>query len=114
MNGREKIVESSNLFSKIIPDEISELKYNKVGKELKILLSNGVEIYVVYNDHHQYSYTIIYSNSKYDRKRFDNYDDRWSVNTRPHHYHIRGSNQIIESPMVGNPNDDIPLLIKDI
>ena len=46
--------------------------------------------------------------------RFDNYDDRWEVITRPHHFHIRGLKSIIESSMLGKPNHDIPILLKMI
>ncbi len=44
--------------------------------------------------------------------RFDNFDDRWDVNTRPHHFHIRGLKSTIESPMLGEPNHDIPIILK--
>ncbi|MBA7527024.1 hypothetical protein ES705_19197 [subsurface metagenome] len=46
--------------------------------------------------------------------RFDNYDDRWDVKTRPHHFHKRCMQSVIESPMDGDPNQDIPVLVKKI
>lgn len=36
----------------------------------------------------KYSYTIIFSKFELDRCRFDNYDDRWEVSTKPHHSYI--------------------------
>jgi hypothetical protein len=44
--------------------------------------------------------------------RFDNYDDIWDVKTRPNHFHVRGMQSVIESPMRGMPDLDIPTLFK--
>ena len=85
-----------------------------MGKELKLSLHNGILIYIVYNNHNQYSYSIIYSQSKFDQKRFDNYDDRWDVSTRPHHFHMRGNNEVIDSPMNGYPEHDMGVLVDKI
>ena len=46
--------------------------------------------------------------------RFDNYDNVWDVPTRPHHFHIRGMESVIERPMIGIPEKDIPNLFKSI
>jgi len=55
-----------------------------------------------------------FSQKPYDRIRFDNFDEFWAVSTRPHHYHLRNKKDAIESPMIGDPQHDIPLLIKYI
>jgi hypothetical protein len=44
--------------------------------------------------------------------RFDNYDDIWDVKTRPNHFHVRGMQSVIESPIRGMPDLDIPTLFK--
>ncbi len=49
---------------------------------------------------------------KDDRERFDNYDKEWNVRTQPHHFHARGTQDVQESPMKGEPQHDIPILIK--
>ncbi len=46
--------------------------------------------------------------------RFDNYDDIWDVKTHPHHFHVRRLQSVVESPMSGEPNHDIPILLKKI
>lgn len=68
----------------------------------------------MYNNHDQYSYSIIYTQSKYDRIRFDNFDDRWDVASRPHHLHLRGSNIVRHSSMTGTPGLDIAKFIEII
>ena len=46
--------------------------------------------------------------------RFDNYDDRWDVKSRTHHFHVRGLQSSKESPMLGDPSHDIPNLLRMI
>ena len=50
----------------------------------------------------------LFSKIQLDRCRFDNYDDRWPVSTRPHHFHPRYKKEAILSKMIGNPEEDIP------
>jgi len=45
-----------------------------------------------------------------DRARFDNYDDKWDVDSRPHHFHPLMSTFATPSPIVGNPEEDIAQL----
>lgn len=90
-------------------DIINDFKF-----ELHVIFKNGVNVYIRYNNFGKYAYQIQISPKKLDRLRFDNYDNNWSVKTRPNHYHIRGKKEGIESPMKGNPKDDIPILIKYI
>ena len=60
------------------------------------------------------TYLIIYSPNPDDQMRFDNYDNVWPVKTRPHHLHIRGMQNVVESPMTGAPDNDIPIIFKYI
>ncbi|MHA1917045.1 MAG: toxin-antitoxin system TumE family protein [Candidatus Ranarchaeia archaeon] len=50
-----------------------------------------------YNDFDEYSYQIMFSHKSLDRARFDNYDDKWKVSTRPHHFHPRNKKNAISS-----------------
>jgi hypothetical protein len=72
---------------------------------------DGTVLYVRFNEHGQYSYSILFSESELDRCRFDNFDDKWLVPSKPHHFHPRTSKQGFKSPMKGDPDDDIPLLL---
>ena len=78
---------------------------------LMIQLKDGSILYIRYNDFVEYSYQIMFSHKPLDRVRFDNYDDRWEVSTRPHHLHPRNQEKAKESQMTGIPSHDIPLLI---
>ena len=82
------------------------------GCYLKILFRDGSRLFVTYNSHQEYSYQYIYSMSKNDRERFDNYDRHWPVKSKPHHFHIRGHQDVKESPMTGDPSNDIPILVE--
>lgn len=113
MNAKAKILLFLDLIRKDVK-EITEFSIRKRGFELKIKLNNGIFLYIVYNDHNHYSYTIQYSLLKFDRKRFDNFDDFWEVETRPHHFHVRGSEEVATSPMTGDPRIDFLNLINAI
>ena len=78
---------------------------------IKCDLKDGSVLYVRYNRYNQYSYNLIFSSIKYDRARFDNFDDKWNVSTSPHHFHPRYDKSAIESSMNGNPDHDLPLLM---
>jgi hypothetical protein len=81
---------------------------------INIILENGIQIFVQYNNHNEYSYSIIISELDLDRCRFDNHDDRWDVNTRPNHFHPRMDKIGYSSPMVGDPELDLPLLYSSL
>ncbi|KKN04175.1 hypothetical protein LCGC14_1100130 [marine sediment metagenome] len=49
---------------------------------------------------------------KLDRCRFDNYDDKWNLSTRPNHFHPRFIKDGFISPMIGHPDQDIQKLCK--
>ncbi|HMF31394.1 MAG TPA: hypothetical protein VKK79_08275 [Candidatus Lokiarchaeia archaeon] len=94
-------------FSTIIQNMIMEPKH----PVLTIIFKDGFHLAVRYNDFGEYSYQLTFSQGPFDRILFDNYDNRWEVTTRPHHYHPRGQKSAQESIMKGNPRHDIPLLI---
>jgi hypothetical protein len=71
---------------------------------------DGIVLYVRFNKYDQYSYSILIAESELDRCRFDNFDDKWLVPSKPHHFHPRMNNQAFKSPMNGNLDDDFPAL----
>ncbi len=81
---------------------------------LKIYLFNNIMTYIRYNDFNEYSYQIIFSNTKNDWVRFDNYDNIWEVRTKPNHKHCRSTSEVKESPMIGDPEKDILLLVNEL
>ncbi|OLS19246.1 MAG: hypothetical protein HeimC3_46770 [Candidatus Heimdallarchaeota archaeon LC_3] len=78
---------------------------------IKCVLNDSSILFIRYNNYNEYSYNLIFSNIKYDRVRFDNFDDTWNVSTRPNHFHPRNSKNGFDSPMKGNPKFDIPILV---
>jgi hypothetical protein len=112
MSAIDRLNKARNLLERLIDDLIISLSININFKRLHILLKDGVEIYIVYNDYDEYSYSIIFSKLGLDRYRFDNYDNLWEVSSRPHHLHPRNSKEAISSDMIGDPDSDIPLLCK--
>ena len=95
------------LKSDLVFSELRKTKY-----EVQLIFSNQLVVYLRYNIFEEYGYNIIFSDMPYDRIRFDNLDDRWEVDTKPHHQHIRRKKQAISSPMNGNPAHDIPILVE--
>ena len=45
-----------------------------------------------------------------DQTRWDNFDNRWNVSTRPHHFHSRYHKDVEASSMIGEPSKDMPIL----
>ncbi|OLS12080.1 MAG: hypothetical protein RBG13Loki_4301 [Promethearchaeota archaeon CR_4] len=81
---------------------------------LKIVFIRGPILHIRYNDHGKYAYQLDFSPTTDDFVRFDNYDDTWPVETRPHHFHPRFGAVVVSSPMKGNPMNDIPLLVEKL
>jgi hypothetical protein len=77
---------------------------------LKVELKGRLTLYIRYNNYGQYSYNVLFSPDKYDRIRFDNFDDRWSVSSKPHHCHPRYRKDGIDSNFTGDPAQDMPRL----
>jgi len=106
---KARVLLLDSLGEEVILDEL-----NETLSQLKIKLKSGIIIYIKYNEFGEYGYQIIFSSQKGDFSRFDNFDDRWEVSTKPHHFHIRGKNIVVASPMLGKPDNDIPILIRYI
>jgi len=114
LTGLDKLKAARKL---LLNNLLSEIKDEFIDDErpfLKITFFKGSVLYIRYNDYDEYSYHLIFSQEPLDRIRYDNYDDMWKVNSRPHHFHLRGDKKAIESPMNGDPNHDIPILLKKL
>ncbi len=96
----------------LLPKLINNLVCIELSEEhftLKFLFKNGEQLYIRYNDYNEYSYQIEFSSQIGDFIRYDNFDDRWDVDTRPHHLHNRNK-EVITSNMLGIPNHDMSIL----
>ena len=112
MNAIEKLLIAKELLELNLSQTISQISIDLTYKQLHIILIDGIQLYIVYNDHGEYSYSIIFSKLDLDRCRFDNYDDQWSVSSHPHHFHSRKAKDAINSPMKGVPEQDMIKLIE--
>ncbi len=112
MSGTNKIELARRILEQKLRDLILDLQVNYTSPRLVAIVRDGSRIYVRYNDHDQYTYSVVFSASEGDKCLFDNYDDRWKVTTRPHHFHSRFRTQVSASPMRGKPEEDIVLLCK--
>ncbi|MBN1803513.1 MAG: hypothetical protein JW891_18530 [Candidatus Lokiarchaeota archaeon] len=110
MNALEKLNIAKLLLEEYLENLIISISVNYDFKRIHVLLKDGVNIYIVYNNHEEYSYSVIFSKLELDRCRFDNYDKVWDVPSRPHHFHPRFKNEAVQSSMTGDPNQDIPLM----
>jgi hypothetical protein len=110
MSGATQIQGAKELLEKGLGNSILDLSFDVEDPRILIKMRDGIRVYIQYNDHDQYSYSILFTDGKLDRSRFDNYDNRWAVSTRPHHFHPRMSKQAFESIMTGKPKNDMPIL----
>jgi len=114
MDSRKNLELARNIIIKQYNTLIREIILDKDRPVLKIVFQIEIYLYIRYNDYGEYSYCVIYSPNPDDQMRFDNYDDIWDLKTRPHHFHVRGMQSVVDSPMSGEPNHDIPILLKYI
>jgi hypothetical protein len=112
MSSIDKLIKAKDLFYLNLNILISFSKINIDLERLEIETRDGLKIFVQYNAFKEYSYSIFFSSLKNDFCRYDNYDDLWSVKTRPHHFHLRWKKGVSDSPMKGDPESDIPVLCK--
>ena len=110
MSGLSKLERAQILLHHGLSMMITNLAFEPRLARIKVTFRDGTVLFIRYNNHNEYSYSVIFSHLKYDRCRFDNYDDTWEVATRPHHFHPRMNKQGSPSPMNGDPDMDIPLL----
>ena len=114
MTGLHKLTAARKLLLYRLLSEIKDEYIDDERPFLKITFFRGLVLYIRYNDFDEYSYQIVYSQEPLDRIRYDNYDDMWKVNSKPHHFHPKGDKTAIESPMNGEPSHDIPILLKEL
>lgn len=110
MKSLEKLDKSKLLIEKELSITLKTLNFEPKLARIHVSLRNGTQFYIRYNDYGEYSYSIFFSKMKLDRCRFDNYDDKWNVITRPNHFHPRFVKEGFKSPMIGHPNKDIQKL----
>ena len=111
MSSSEKLRRAYEIIQKLLQNSIYSIDMILRLATIKITLRDGVKIFIRYNNYFEYSYSIILSSIEHDRVRFDNFDDRWNVATRPHHFHPRYDKKGYASSMNGDPENDLPLLI---
>jgi len=99
--------EAMNHFEILCSPLILKKELKPTLKRLIYHLTDARIIYLQYNNHHEYSYSIVYSRLEQDFCRFDNYDKQWDVITSPHHFHQRRKYHPVASPMNGNPLHDM-------
>jgi len=105
-----KLKSSKLILEKELPRYIEKLFFEPKLTRIRIKFRDGIILYIQFNDFDEYAYSIIFSKIDLDRCRFDNYDDKWSVSSRPHHFHPRNKKAGFSSPMTGIPNHDIPVI----
>ena len=106
----ELILKVYDIILKELRGSISEIDLDEDTGKLVIKLKSGVTVFIRYNNYGQYSYVVMFSFEKLDRVRFDNFDDKWEVPSKPHHTHPRHQEKAIASPFKGIPSDDIKFL----
>ncbi|MBN1801711.1 MAG: hypothetical protein JW891_09415 [Candidatus Lokiarchaeota archaeon] len=106
----KKLIIAKQLIEQCLKSSIERLLFQPDLSRIKIQLRNGIFIFIQYNDFDEYGYSIVFSKIELDRCRFDNYDNRWDVSTRPHHFHPRYRTEAVSSKMIGEPAKDMPYL----
>ena len=99
MDSREGLEIARNIIIKEYSTLLREVILDKDRPVLKIVFHTEIYLYIRYNDYGEYSYCVIFSPNPNDQIRFDNFDDIWDVKTRPHHFHVRGMQSVVDSPM---------------
>lgn len=112
INARTKLLRARELLINQFLSEIYEIILDDDRPILTIKFRKGFILYIRYNDFDEYSYQILFSQKKFDRIRYDNYDDKWNVSSKPHHFHPRNKQTALESRMIGVPEKDILVLIQ--
>jgi len=114
MDSRKNLELAQNIIIKDYSSLIREIILDKDRPVLKIIFQIEIYLYIRYNDYGEYSYCVIFSPNPDDQMRFDNYDDIWDLKTRPHHFHVRGMQSVVDKPDEWRTNLDIPILLKYI
>jgi len=112
MSSLEKLAKAKSILEKELSIQVKNLNFEPKLARIHIILRDNIQTFVRYNNYDEYSYNIIFSKKELDRCRFDNYDDKWEVKSKPHHFHPRSEKEGFSSPMIGDPEIDIPNLCK--
>ncbi|MFW9992672.1 MAG: DUF6516 family protein [Candidatus Odinarchaeota archaeon] len=112
MSSLDKLNKAKQLIRKSLDQRITSYAYQANHNQLKFTFRDGSVLYVIYNRIGEYAYQLLFSKQSLDRVRFDSMDKEWNVDTKPNHFHPRGDKKGYRSPMIGNPEDDIPELVK--
>ena len=88
MSSLQKLDKAKLLLHQYLSIHLISLKFEPKLARIHAILRDNVQLFIRYN----------------------NYDDRWEVTTRPHHFHPRKKKIGIQSPMIGNPEKDIQTL----
>jgi len=105
-----KLNDAKDIIEHLLNKMIQKITINYDFCRIHIVLKDGIEIFIVYNNYDEYSYSVLFSKLELDRCRFDNRDNLCEVSSRPHHFHPRKKKSAILSKMVGNPKIDMPYL----
>ena len=109
----EKLEKARELLVPTLIRTITGVHLSDEHYTLRIDFEQHSILYVKYNDYQEYSYQILLSHQGSKSIRYDNFDDRWDVSSRPNHVHM-ADKTVVASPMNGDPVHDMPLLIKVI
>ena len=112
MSSIKKLEHTKLIIEKELSIYLKNLYFEPKLARIHIILRDETQLFIQYNNHNEYAYSIIFSKIELDRVRFDNYDDRWNVSTKPHHFHSRYNKVGLFSSMNGNPERDISLFCK--
>ncbi|MHA1518997.1 MAG: hypothetical protein ACTSVZ_04525 [Promethearchaeota archaeon] len=107
-----KLRDALDLLHSHLPTHILSYSYIPEQNQMRLNLTNGSRLYIIYNEADEYAYQLSFSYDPLDRIRFDSMDKNWSVQSSPHHFHPRYNKNGFDSPMMGVPSNDIPILIE--
>ena len=110
MSYEQLILEAYDIISKELRGFTSEIDMDEDTGRLRIKMKSGITVFIRYNNYNQYSYVVLFSSQSLDRVRFDNFDDRWEVTSKPNHTHPRYIEKATSSPFTGKPLKDIKIL----
>ena len=79
--------DSLDILLKSLKSSVLDSELNKSLYQLKIKFITGSILYIRFNEYNEYGYQLVFTKKINDFVRWDNFDDRWNVSTRPHHFH---------------------------
>ena len=100
------------LLQNSLRERIIEFSLDEDLIRCKFILKENIKIYINFNNYNEYSYAIYFSPDPMDRIIIDNYDEKWNVETSPHHLHNRFEREGKRSDFTGDPLSDIAKLIE--